>query len=70
MKKRTYWMMVKFDDGTCLKPVIRNTEKGQSDYANRMYRKYEEKGLGDHITVEKYHFDDALNVVTDATWHA
>lgn len=38
--KRTYIMTVIFADGTRLKPVIRMTEKGMNDYANRMFLKY------------------------------
>lgn len=65
MKKHDTWMQIIKEGGTTLKPVIRNTEKGQSDYANRAYNKY-----GDYVTVEQYHFDDNLNIVLDCTWHA
>lgn len=65
MKKHETWMQIIKEDGTTLKPVIRNTEKGQSDYANRAYNKY-----GDQVTVEQYHFDDNCNIVLDCTWHA
>lgn len=65
MKKFDTWMQIIKADGTTLKPVIRNTEKGQSAYANKAYNKY-----GDQVTVEQYHFDDSLNIVLECTWHA
>ena len=64
--KRTYIMTVIFADGTSLKPVIRMTEKGMSDYANRMFRHYAQlKGweFAETIRVEAGYFDDDLN------WH-
>jgi hypothetical protein len=58
-------MQIIKEDGTSLKPVIRNTEKGQSDYANRAYNKY-----GDGVTIEQYHFDENLNIIIECKWHA
>ena len=54
-------------NGKHLKPVIRTTQKGISDYANRMYNKY-----GDDVTVEVGHFDESngLNWILDCTYHA
>lgn len=46
-----------------LTPVIRKTEQGVTDYANRMFNKY-----GDEVIVEVGHFDDQLNWVTDCTY--
>ena len=63
MKKIRYWMGVIKQDGVRLTPVIRNTEKGQSAYANKMYRKY-----GDGVQLERYHFDENLGIVIDETW--
>lgn len=65
MKKYNTWMQIIKEDGTRLKPVIRNTEKGQSDYANKAYNKY-----GEYVTVEQYHFNDSLDIIIDCTWHA
>lgn len=59
------WMQVIKPDGSRLTPVIRNTVKGRSDYANRMYLKY-----GDGMFVEEYHFDENCNIVIDCTWGA
>lgn len=64
MKRNTYMQIIKAD-GTSLTPVVRNTEEGQSRYANRAYNKY-----GDQVTVEQYHFDDDLNIIMECTWHA
>lgn len=63
--KHDTWMQIIKENGKALTPVIRNTEKGRSDYANRAWRKY-----GDGVTVIEYHFDDNFNIVTDCTWHA
>lgn len=65
MKKFDTWMQIIKEDGTRFTPVIRNTEKGQSAYANRAYNKY-----GEQVTVEQYHFDEECNIVLDCTWHA
>lgn len=43
MKKADTWMQIIKEDGTRLTPVIRNTEEGQSRYANRAYNKYGEQ---------------------------
>ena len=66
------WMQIIKEDGKHLKPVIRNTEKGQSDYANRAWNKY-----GDSVTVEQYHFEyretsdeEPIKIVTETIWHA
>lgn len=64
-KKMTTYMQIIKENGKALTPVIRNTEKGQSDYANKAWRKY-----GDGVTVEQYHFDEQLNIITDCIWHA
>lgn len=61
--KTDTWMIVIKEDGKTLTPVIRNTEKGRSNYANRMYRKY-----GDGMKIEQYHFNDDLKIIIDATW--
>ena len=63
--KEDRWLQIIKEDGKGLKPVIRNTEKGRSDYANRAWRKY-----GDGVTVVEYHFDAHCNVITDCIWHA
>ncbi len=63
--KRDVWMVTTLENGKTLEPVIRNTEKGQSDYANRMWNRY-----GDGVTVRQYHFDDDENLVLEAKWHA
>ena len=65
MKKFDTWMQIIKEDGKSLTPVIRNTEKGQSDYANKAYRKY-----GEQVTVEQYHFNEKCEIVLDCTWHA
>jgi hypothetical protein len=52
-------------NGKTLKPVIRKTEKGISDYANKMYRKY-----GDDVTVEVDYLDDNFNLKRYCTYHA
>lgn len=52
-------------NGKTLKPVIRKTEKGISDYANNMYRKY-----GDDVTVEVDYLDDNFNLKRYCTYHA
>lgn len=71
MKKRDYIITTILGNGKHLKPVIRKTEKGISDYANRMYRKY-----GDEVTVEVGHFlgvedgVEGLQWVLDFTYHA
>lgn len=65
MKKYDTWMQIIKEDGKRLSPVIRNTEKGQSEYANKAYQKY-----GDQVTVEQYHFDENLKIILDCTWHA
>lgn len=65
MEKKITIMHTQKPDGTWLKPVIRNTEKGQSAYANRMWNKY-----GDEVTVEQGYFDDNFNWVLETTWHA
>ena len=64
MKKDT-WMQIIKEDGKVLMPVIRNTEKGRSHYANRAYLKY-----GDGVTIIEYHFDEDFNLITDCVWHA
>lgn len=64
MKKEIY-MVTELESGKILAPVIRNTAKGQSNYANRMWNKY-----GDGVTVRQYHFDDEDNLVLEAKWHA
>ena len=63
--KQVRFMQIIKEDGKGLTPVIRNTEKGRSDYVNRAWRKY-----GDSVTVIEYHFDDDCNVIIDCTWHA
>lgn len=60
--KVRFWMQVILPSGRRLTPVIKQTEAGQSAYANRMYRKY-----GD-VQVERYHFDENMDVVIDETW--
>lgn len=52
-------------NGKTLKPVIRKTEKGISDYANKMYRKY-----GDDVTVEVDYLDNNFNLKRYCTYHA
>ena len=63
--KNDIWMMTIKPNGKALTPVIRNTEKGRSDYANKMFRKY-----GDEVTVEEYTFDDNCNIIPLCKWHA
>lgn len=68
MVKYDTWMQVIVKGGKGLKPVIRNTEEGQRDYANHAYKIY-----GNNvITVEQYHFeyDGGVRIVLDRTWHA
>jgi hypothetical protein len=65
MKKFDTWMQIIKEDGKRLTPVIRNTEKGQSAYANKAYNKY-----GEQVTVEQYHFNEQFEIVLDCTWHA
>lgn len=65
MKKFDTWMQIIKEDGKRLTPVIRNTEKGQSAYANKAYNKY-----GEQVTVEQYHFNEQFEIVIDCTWHA
>lgn len=65
MKKFDIWMQIIKEDGKRLAPVIRNTEKGQSAYANKAYNKY-----GEQVTVEQYHFNEQFEIVLDCTWHA
>lgn len=64
MKKMVFMQTIK-EDGTRLKPVIRNTEKGRSDYANRMYKKY-----GEGVTVEEYIITDDMEIKILSKWHA
>ncbi len=65
MKKVDTWVQIIKEDGTRLTPVIRNTEKGISNYANKAYRKY-----GEQVTVEQYHFNEQCECVVDCIWHA
>jgi hypothetical protein len=65
MKKFDTWMQIIKEDGKRLTPVIRNTEKGQSAYANKAYNKY-----GEQVTVDQYHFNEQFEIVLDCTWHA
>lgn len=65
MKKADTWMQIIKEDGTRLTPVIRNTEEGQSRYANRVYNKY-----GEQVTVEQYYFSTNGKCILVATWHA
>ena len=64
MKRETYLQTIT-PSGKRLAPVCRTTEKGISDYANRMFRKY-----GDEVTVEEYYFDENMNLIQCGTWHA
>lgn len=63
--KRTVFMQAIKEDGKRLTPVVRNTEKGRSDYANRMYRKY-----GEGVTVEEYIITDDMKIKIISKWHA
>lgn len=63
--KKDIVMVTELESGKILSPVFRKTEKGVSDYANRMWNKY-----GDGVTVRQYHFDDEHNLILDAKWHA
>lgn len=62
---RDYIITTILGNGKALKPVIRRTEKGISDYANMMYRKY-----GDDVTVEVDYLDDNFNLKRYCTYHA
>jgi hypothetical protein len=50
-KNNTRFLFTTLENGKQLAMVTRQTEKGASDYANRMFKKY-----GDFITVEEYQF--------------
>lgn len=63
--KREYILTTILEDGKALKPVMRKTEKGISEYANRMFRKY-----GEAVTVEVGFFDNCLNWIQYCTYHA
>lgn len=63
--KRDYFITTILGNGKMLKPVIRKTEQGISDYANKMYRKY-----GDEVTVEVDYLDENLNIKRYCTYHA
>ena len=45
------YLITTLENGKTLATVCRNTEKGASDYANKMFSKY-----GEGITVEEYRF--------------
>ena len=60
-----YICQVIFDNGKSLKPVIRKTERGIGNYANRMFRKY-----GDTMRVEVGYFNEKVEWVLTGTWHA
>lgn len=64
-KQMMVFMQTIKEDGTRLAPVMRNTEKCRSDYANRMYKKY-----GDGVTVEEYTITDDMKIKILNTWHA
>ena len=60
-------------EGKAFKPVIRKTEKGVSDYANRMYRKFYNKyGYRGEcgLTVEFGYFNDNMDWIPCGTYHA
>lgn len=68
MEKRDYILQVTFEDtGKRLKPVMRRTEKGISNYANKMYCKY-----GECIRVDVGYFEtkNGLEWVDVMTYHA
>lgn len=71
--KKHYIMTVIFADGTHLNPVIRMTEKGMSDYANKMFRKYwNMKGqeFAEGMRVEAGYFDENMEWHLVNTWAA
>ena len=68
MENKDYIIQTILGSGRRLKPVIRRTKKGVSDYANRMYDKY-----GDDVTVEVGYFKPMpgdLKWVPVTTYHA
>lgn len=70
-KMRT--LTVYFEDGTFLKPVVRMTEKGARDYANRMYWHYcylKGEEFANAVTIVETMLDDEMNIITTNTWHA
>lgn len=62
---REYILTTTLENGETLKPVMRKTEKGISNYANKMFSKY-----GEYVTVEVGFFDNALNWIPHCTYHA
>lgn len=62
---RDYFITTILGNGKTLNPVIRKTEKGISNYANKMFRKY-----GEQTTVEVDYLDDNFNIKRYCTYHA
>lgn len=71
--KRDYIITVTFEEKIYM-PVIRRTEKGVSDYINRMYRKLCKKYGIDRtdigLTAKFGYFDDNFNWILCGTYHA
>lgn len=51
------------------KPIIRKTEKGFSDYANKMYGKYFTKYPDLTVQIDKFN-DETLDITPWMTYHA
>ena len=62
---KEYILTTILGNGETLKPVMRKTEKGVSNYVNKMFRKY-----GESVTVEVGFFDNSLNWIPYCTYHA
>ena len=58
-------LITELPNGKELKPVTRMTEKGASDYANRMFNKY-----GEEVRVHETIMDKSFNIVVRNTWQA
>lgn len=67
MKKIKEFMITTYDDKTrsILNTTWRKTEKGVSNWANKMFDKY-----GEYITVTVGYFDDDDNYQIWGTYHA
>lgn len=62
--RKEYTIITILENGKTLEPITRKTEKGMSDYANRMFSKY-----GENITVEVY-CENSLGMYLFRTYHA